>query len=53
MAPEKSDEKCDEKRGPGETETHGEVGGGGLARQYRGEPPGPLLGPPLEGSDLL
>ncbi len=26
MTPEKSDEKCDEKRGPGETETHGGPG---------------------------
>ena len=41
MTPEKSDEKCDEKRGPRETETHGNPGGGGLAHQYRGEPGGP------------
>ena len=27
MTPEKSDEKCDEKRGPAETETHGRPGG--------------------------
>ena len=38
MTPEKGDEKCDEKTSPGETPTHGNRGGGGLAHQYRGEP---------------
>ena len=27
MTPEKSDEKCDEKNGPRETQTHGHPGG--------------------------